>query len=78
VSPKNERAWQLIIRFLWVIAGGLILLVALYRFAMRTFPSFSDCIPMIVISLSVVWCGVGLFIMGAELHTKYTKSHDDD
>jgi TRAP-type C4-dicarboxylate transport system permease small subunit len=78
VSPKNESAWQLVIRLLWVIAGGLILLAWLYRFAMRTFPSFSDGIPMIFIFLAVVWCGVGLFIMGGELLTKYSKSDDDD
>ena len=78
LSPKNEPVWQLIIRFVWVIAGGLILLAALYRFAMRTFPSFSDGTPMIFIFLAVVWCGVGLFLMGGELLTKYSKSDDDD
>ncbi len=78
ISPKSEPAWRMIIRFLWMIAGGLILLAALYRFAMRTFPSLSDGIPMIFIFLAVVWCGVGLFMVGGELLTKYSKSDDDD
>jgi hypothetical protein len=78
LSPQNEPAWQLIIRFVWVTAGGLILLAALYRFAMRTFPSSSAGIPMLFIFLAVVWCGVGLFLMGGELLKKYSKSDDDD
>ena len=78
VSPKDEPAWRLIIRLIEVIAGGLILLGALYRVAIRTFPTLSDGIPMIFIFLAVVWCGVGLFMMGGELLTKYTKSDDDD
>ena|SRR5213080_3135491 len=78
VSPRNEPAWRLIVRFLQVIAGGLIFLAVLYRFAMRSFPSLSDGIPMIFIFLAVVWCAVGLFIMGGELLTKYSNSHDDN
>ena len=68
----------MICRFLWVTVGGLILLAALYRFAMRTFPSLSGGIPMIFIFLAVIWCAVGLFMMGGELLTKYSKSEDDD
>ena len=78
VSPRNEPAWRLIIRFLQLLAGGLIFLAILYRFAMRTFPSLSDGIPMIFIFLAVVWCGVGLFMMGGELLTKCSKSDNDD
>ncbi len=78
VSPRDEPAWRMIIRLLWVIAGGLLLLAALYRFAMRTFPSLRDGIPMIFIFLAVVWCGVGLFLIGGELLTKYSKGGDDD
>jgi TRAP-type C4-dicarboxylate transport system permease small subunit len=78
VSPKDEPAWRLIIRLIEVIAVGLILLGALYRVAMRTFPTLSDGIPMIFIFLAVMWCGVGLFMMGGELLTKYSRSDDDD
>ncbi len=78
VSPNDEPTWRMIFRFLWVIAGGLMLLAALYRFSMRTLPSLSDGIPMIFIFLAVIWCGVGLFMMGGELLTKYSKSDDDD
>ena len=78
VSPKAESTWRLISRFLWMLIGGLIVLVALYRFAMRTFPSLSDGIPMIFIFLAVVWCGVGLFLLSGELLTKYSKGDDDD
>jgi TRAP-type C4-dicarboxylate transport system permease small subunit len=78
ISPKNEPAWRFIIRFLEMTAGGLFLLWVLYRFAMRTFPSLSDGIPMIFIFLAVVWCGVGLFLMCGELLTKYSKTDDDD
>ena len=78
ISPRDEPAWRLIIRLLEVIAGGLIFLAILYRFAMRTFPSLSDGIPMIFIFLAVIWCGVGLFMMGGELLTKFSKSDDDD
>lgn len=78
ISPKSESVWRLITRFLWIMAGGLIFLAALYRFAMRTFPGLSDGIPMIFIFLAVIWCGVGLFMMGGELLTKYSRSDDDD
>ena len=78
VSPKDEPAWRLIIRLLKIIAGGLIFLGILYRFAMRTFPSLSNGIPVIFIFLAVIWCGVGLFMTGGELLTKYSKSDDDD
>ena len=78
ISPRDEPAWRLIIRLLEVIAGGLIFLGILYRFAMRTFPSLSDGIPMIFVFLGVVWCGVGLFMMGGELLTKFSRSDDDD
>lgn len=73
VSPKNESAWWLIMRFLPAFAGGLIFLAIVYRWAMRTFPSLSDGILMIFIFLAVVWCGVGLFLMGGELLTKYSR-----
>jgi hypothetical protein len=57
-SPRNEPAWRLIVRFLQVFVGGLIILAILYRFAMRSFPSLSDGVPMIFIFLAIVWCGV--------------------
>src|SRR5438128_5960013 len=78
ISTKDEPAWRLVLRFLWMLVCGLILLVALYRFAMRIFPSLSDGIPMIFIFLAVIWCAVGLFMMSGELLTKYSKSDDDD
>ena len=78
VSPKSESAGRLIWRLLQMLATGLILLAFAYRFAMRTFPSLSDGIPMIFIFLAVVWCGVSLFIMGGELLTKFSKGDDED
>ena len=78
ISAKGEPAWRLIFRFLQMLAVGLIFLGILYGFAMRTFPSLSDGIPMIFIFLAVLWCGVGLFMMGGELLTKYRKIDDDD
>ncbi len=78
ISPKSEPAWRLIFRLLQLVAGGLLLLALLYRFAMRTFPRLSDGIPMIFIFFAVVWCGVGLFMMGGELLTKFSKSDDND
>ena len=78
ISPKTEPTWRLIIRFLQIVACGLIFLAILYQFAMRTFPSLSDGIPMIFIFLAAVWCGVGLFLMGGELITKFSKSDDED
>lgn len=78
LSPRGEPAWRTIARFLWVIASGLILLVALYRVAMRTLPSLSDGIPGIFIFLAIIWCAVGLFLMGGQLLTKYSKLDDDD
>lgn len=44
---------------------------------MRTFPSFSDGIPMIFIFVAIIWCGVGLFVIGGEL-LKYSRSQDQD
>jgi hypothetical protein len=78
ISPKSESAWRLILRILQMLAGGLILLAILYRFALRTFPSLSDGIPMTFIFLAVIWSGVSLFIMGGELLTKFSKRDDDD
>ena len=78
ISPKSESAWRLIWRLLQMLASGLILLAFAYRFAMRTFLSLSDGIPMIFIFLAVVWCGVSLFIMGGELLTKFSKSDHED
>ena len=78
ISPKSEPAWRLIFRFLQMVAGGLIFLAILYRFAMHTFPSLADGIPMIFIFLAVVWCGVALFMMAGELLTKWNDAHSDD
>ena len=78
ISPKSEPAWRLIFRFLQMLAGGLIFLGILYRFAMHTFPTFSNGIPMTFIFLALVWCGVGLFLMGGELLTKWSETHSDD
>lgn len=78
LSLGTEPAWRLIIRLLQVLAAGLIFLAILYRFAMRTFPSLGNGISMIFILFAVVWCSVGLFMMGGELLTKYNKSGDDD
>jgi len=61
-----------------VLAVGLIFLAIAYRFAIRTFPSLSDGIPIIFIFLGVVWCGVGLFLIGGELLTKFSKTDEDD
>ena len=77
ISPRSESAWRLIFRFLQMLAGGLIFLAILYQFAMRTFPSLSAGTQIIFIFLAVAWCGVGLFIMGGELLTKYSRSDDD-
>lgn len=78
VSPKDEPSWRFIVRFLWGMVGGFIFLAVLYRFAIRTFPSLSDGILMTFIFLAVVWCAVGLFMIGGELLTKYTKTNNDD
>lgn len=78
ISPKSESAWRLIFRFLQMLAVGLIFLAILYRFAMRTFPSLSDGIPMVFIFLALLWCGVALFMMGGELLTKWTETKNDE
>src|SRR5262249_39464135 len=78
LSQRGEPPWKTIVRFLWVIAGGLILLAALYRLAMRTLPRLSDGIPAIFIFLAVIWCSVGLFLMGGELPTRYSRSDNED
>jgi hypothetical protein len=78
ISPKSEPTWRLIFRLIRVLAVGLIFLAIAYRFAIRTFPSLSDGIPIIFIFLGVVWCGVGLFLIGGELLTKFSKTDEDD
>ena len=78
VSPKDEPVWRMIVRFLWVIVAGLMVLGALYRFALRNFPSLNDGLPMIFIFVAVIWCGAGLFMMGGELLTKYSNRHRDE
>jgi hypothetical protein len=78
VSPATESASHMIFRLLWVLAGGLLLLGALYRVSIRTFPSFRDGIPFAFIFLAVVWSGTVLFLIVGELLTKYSKSDDND
>ena len=78
ISPNNEPALRLILRFLLGLAGGLVLLVALGRIAAHAFPSLGHGIAMIVIFLAVIWCAVGLFIIAGELLTKRTESDGDD
>ena len=78
VSPRSEPAWRLIGRMLQVLVGGLFFLGILFRFALHTFPSLRDGIVMIFIFLAVVWVGVGLFITGGELLTKYSRRDDDE
>jgi hypothetical protein len=58
ISPKRERWWRMVVRFLWGMIGGLILLVTLGCIAGQKFPSFNDGIRMIVIYLAIIWCGV--------------------
>jgi hypothetical protein len=78
ISSKRESAWALVARMLQIVVGGLILLWFTYRFAIRTFPSFSDGLPMFFIFLGAIWIGAGLFITGGELLAKNSKSDDDD
>ena len=78
ISPKSEPVWRMILRLLGVYTVGLILLRAAYRVAMRTFPSPDDGLQIIFIFLAVVWCGVGLFMIGGELLTKYSNNGNDD
>ena len=40
ISPKSECAWRMVMRFVWGIVGGLILLFTLGRIAAQKFPSF--------------------------------------
>src|SRR4051794_28576360 len=76
-SPRNEPVWRMVSRFLQIMAGGLMLLLVLYRLALRTFPSLSDGLPLIFIFVAVIWAGGGLFVMGGELLMKFSKSDDD-
>ncbi len=78
ISPKSESAWRLIFRLLQMLAVGLILLAFVGRIAAHALPSLSQEIWWTVIFLAFVWCGVGLFLMGGELLTKYSRSDDDD
>src|ERR1044072_1421048 len=77
-SPKSESAWSLIFRLLQMLAIGLVLLAFVGRIAAHALPSLSQEIWWTVIFLAAVWCGVGLFLMGGELLTKFSKSDDDD
>jgi len=78
ISPKGESAWSLIFRLLQMLAVGLILLGFVGRIAARALPSLGREIWWTVIFFAFVWCGVGLFLMGGELLTKYSKSDNDD
>src|SRR5262245_1003404 len=78
ISPRNESAWQLISRFVQLIATGVFFLWLLYLFATRTFPDLRDPLLITFWVFAAIWCGVGLFILGGELLVKYSKSDDDD
>lgn len=78
ISPKTEPAWRLIFRLLEFYAVGLLLLTGLYRLAIHKFPGIRDGTLPFFIFFAVVWCGVGLFMMGGELLMKISKKDDDD
>src|ERR1700738_1875388 len=78
IWSKGESAWSLIFRLLQMLAVGLILLAFVGRIAAHALPMLSQEIRWTVIFLAFVWCGVGLFLIGGELLTKYSKSDDDD
>jgi hypothetical protein len=78
ISPESESAWSLIFRFLQMLAVGLIVLAFVGRVAAHALPSLSQKIGWTIIFLAVVWCGVGIFLMGGELLTKFNKSDDED
>jgi hypothetical protein len=77
ISPKSEPAWRLILRILWMLVCGLVLLAWLGRTAAHAFPDLSDGITMIAIFLAIIWCGVALFMLAGELLTKRTESDGD-
>src|SRR5438045_6256230 len=77
ISPKNESTWQLIIRFLQLIATGIFFLWMLYLFATRTFPNLRDGILISFFVFAAIWSGVGLFILGGELLVKYSNNDDE-
>src|ERR1051325_7027377 len=70
ISPKRESASRMVVRFIWGIIAGLILLVTLGRIGIQKFPSSSTGIRMTVIYLALIWCGVGLFLIAGQLLTK--------
>jgi len=78
ISPKRESASRMVVRFIWGIIAGLILLVTLGRIGIQKFPSSSTGIRMTVIYLALIWCGVGLFLIAGQLLTKWKEKHPDD
>jgi hypothetical protein len=78
ISPKNEPAWRMVLRFFWPFVGGVILLAGLGRVAARTFPGAREEIAITVIVLASVWCGTILFVIAGEWLAKRSERKDND
>jgi hypothetical protein len=77
ISPRSESAFQLILRLLQVMVSGLLLLIVIYRILVPKFTTESAGLSLTFIFLSVVWCGIGLFMMGGELLAKWSTNREN-
>lgn len=78
ISPKNEPALRMVLRILWVLVGGLILLAGLGRIASDVFPTARQGVAIIVIVLASIWFAAGLFMMAGEWLSKRSERDNND
>ena len=77
ISPKTESSWAMVLRFLWRMVWGLVLISALGRIAAANFPTAREPIGTGIIALAIIWIAVGLFIMAGEFLAKQSDRDGD-
>ena len=77
ISPKTESSWAMVLRFLWRMVWGLVLISAVGRIAAAKFPTARDAIATGAVALAIIWVGVGLFIMAGEFLGKQSDRDSD-
>jgi hypothetical protein len=77
-SPKNEPVLQIVLRHVFALLGGIIVLTGLGRIVGSFVPSARFGIGVTVIVLVCFWCVIGLTSLASEWITKRSASRDEN
>ena len=77
ITTKNESALRMILRLLWVVVGGLVLLAGLGHILSDVFPAARRGIAIVVV-LAGIWCVAGLFVIAGEGLAKRSERDNHD